>query len=190
MLLCWLIYEISMFVGLYTTQQDSTLKYWLKFSPRHSFSVRDPVGTQVYVSVHYKATYVFWNGIFSAARAAVHCSPLPLTYHSWFRHYATSRKVAGWIPDEVIGFLNWRNPSSRTMALGSTQSLTETSIRNIPGDKRRPARLTISPLCADCLGNVGASTSHSPMDLRDLLQGQIYPFVLPFYYVLNCKAVT
>jgi hypothetical protein len=26
--------------------------------------------------------------------------------HSWLRHYATSRKVAGSIPDEVIEFLN------------------------------------------------------------------------------------
>jgi hypothetical protein len=35
------------------------------------------------------------------------------------------RKVAILIPDEVIGFFNWPNPSSRTMALGSTQPLTE-----------------------------------------------------------------
>jgi hypothetical protein len=28
-------------------------------------------------------------------------------------HYATSRKVAGSIPDKFIGFLNWPNPSSR-----------------------------------------------------------------------------
>jgi hypothetical protein len=27
-------------------------------------------------------------------------------YCSWLRHYATSRKVAGSIPDEVIGFFN------------------------------------------------------------------------------------
>jgi hypothetical protein len=27
-------------------------------------------------------------------------------YRSWLRHYATSRKVAGSISDEVIGFLN------------------------------------------------------------------------------------
>jgi hypothetical protein len=32
-----------------------------------------------------------------------------------------SQKVAGSIPDEVIGFFNTHNPSSRTMALGSTQ---------------------------------------------------------------------
>jgi hypothetical protein len=28
----------------------------------------------------------------------------------WLRHYTTNRKVAGWIPDEVI-FLNLPNPS-------------------------------------------------------------------------------
>jgi hypothetical protein len=35
----------------------------------------------------------------------------------WLRHYAISRKIAGWVPDEVIGFFNLPNPSSRTMAL-------------------------------------------------------------------------
>jgi hypothetical protein len=34
-------------------------------------------------------------------------------------------------PDEVIGIFNGRNPSSRTMALGSTQPLTEISIPGI-----------------------------------------------------------
>jgi hypothetical protein len=32
------------------------------------------------------------------------------------------------------------NPPSRTMALGSTQPLTEKSTRNLPGGKGRPAR--------------------------------------------------
>jgi hypothetical protein len=45
----------------------------------------------------------------------------------------TSRKVAGLIPDEVIGFFNLPNPFSRTMALGSTQLLTDMSTRNLPG---------------------------------------------------------
>jgi hypothetical protein len=53
--------------------------------------------------------------------------------------YATNRKVAGSSPDEV-DFFNWPNPSSRTMALGSTQPLTEMSTRKIPGGKARPAR--------------------------------------------------
>jgi hypothetical protein len=46
----------------------------------------------------------------------------------------------GSIPDEVTGFFNRPNPSSRTMALGSTQPLTEMSTRNLPGCKWRPAR--------------------------------------------------
>jgi hypothetical protein len=61
-------------------------------------------------------------------------------WRSWLRHYATSRKVAGSISDEAIGFFNWTNPSSRTMAMGSTQALTEMSTRNLPGGKGRPAR--------------------------------------------------
>jgi hypothetical protein len=59
------------------------------------------------------------------------------TQRSWLRHYATSRKVAGSIPDEVIGFFNLPNPSSHTMAVGLTQPLTEMSTRNLPGDKGR-----------------------------------------------------
>jgi hypothetical protein len=56
------------------------------------------------------------------------------------RHYVTSRKVLGSIPDEAIGFFNWPNPSSRNMALGSTGLLTEMSTRKLPGSKGRPAR--------------------------------------------------
>jgi hypothetical protein len=48
----------------------------------------------------------------------------------WLRHYAASRKVAGSSPDEVDLFLNRPNPFGRTMALGSTQPLTEMSTRN------------------------------------------------------------
>ena len=42
-------------------------------------------------------------------------------WHSWLRDYATSRKVAGSIPDGVTGIFHWHNPFSRTMALESTQ---------------------------------------------------------------------
>jgi hypothetical protein len=46
----------------------------------------------------------------------------------------------GSIQDEVIGFFNLPNPSSHTMALESTQPLTEMSTMNILGGKGRPAR--------------------------------------------------
>jgi hypothetical protein len=60
---------------------------------------------------------------------------------SWLRHYATSRKVAGSIPDGVIRFL--------IMSLGSTQPLTEMSTMNLPGSKGRPAR-KVDNLTAIC----------------------------------------
>jgi hypothetical protein len=66
--------------------------------------------------------------------------------HTCLRHYATSRKVTGSNPDEV-DFLNLPNPSNRTMALGSTQPLTEMSTMNLPGGKGRPT-LTADNLAA------------------------------------------
>ena len=49
----------------------------------------------------------------------------------WLRCCATNQKVAGSIPDDVIGIFHGHNPSDRTVALGSTQPLTEMSTRNI-----------------------------------------------------------
>jgi hypothetical protein len=53
-------------------------------------------------------------------------------------HNATNRKVEGLFPYKVIGFFNWPVPSSCTMALESTQPLSEMSTRNLPGGKWRP----------------------------------------------------
>jgi hypothetical protein len=63
-------------------------------------------------------------------------------YRSWSRHYATSRKVAGSIPNEVIEIFYYLNFSSRTMTLGSTQPLTKMSTSNLSGGKRWPASKT------------------------------------------------
>jgi hypothetical protein len=50
------------------------------------------------------------------------------------RHCATSRNVAGSIPDSVTGLFHRRNSSGRTRVLGLTNPLTELSTRNIiPG---------------------------------------------------------
>jgi hypothetical protein len=89
------------------------------------------------------------------------------------RHYATSRKVAGLIPNEVIEFFNLHNPSSPTMVLGSTQLLIELSTRNLPGGKGLPVRKAdnLTAIWAEYPENVGASTSHDPMGLHGLLQG-------------------
>jgi hypothetical protein len=49
----------------------------------------------------------------------------------WLRYCVTNQKVAGSIPDGVMEFFIDINPSDRTMALGSTQPLTEMSTRSI-----------------------------------------------------------
>ena len=49
----------------------------------------------------------------------------------WLRCCATNRNVAGSIPACVIGIFYRHNTSDRTMALGSTQPLTEMSTRSI-----------------------------------------------------------
>jgi hypothetical protein len=93
------------------------------------------------------------------------------SFSSALTNYATNWKVAGSIPNEVIEFFDWPNSSSHTMAPGSTQPLTDRSTKNLPGwegFKGRPAHKADKPYChlwADCLENVGASTSHNPMGL-------------------------
>jgi hypothetical protein len=52
-----------------------------------------------------------------------------------------------------VDFFNLPNPSSRTMALGSTQPLTEISTRNLPESKMRPAHRP-NNLAAICVPNV------------------------------------
>jgi hypothetical protein len=48
-----------------------------------------------------------------------------------------------------LDFFNFHNTSSRTMALGSTQPLTEMSTRNLPGGKVWPTRKanTLTAIC-------------------------------------------
>jgi hypothetical protein len=56
------------------------------------------------------------------------------------------------VPDE-LGFFSLPNNSSRTMDMGSAQPLTEMSTRNLPGNKKRPARRADN-LAAICESNV------------------------------------
>jgi hypothetical protein len=53
-----------------------------------------------------------------------------MQWHSWLRHCATSWKIVGSIHRGVIGIFRINNPAcGHTMALGSTQPLTEVSTR-------------------------------------------------------------
>jgi hypothetical protein len=61
-------------------------------------------------------------------------TPTPEEFSSFITRYFYMLKV---IPDVIRSF-GLPNPSRRNMALGSTQSLTEMSTRNLPGGKGRP----------------------------------------------------
>jgi hypothetical protein len=73
------------------------------------------------------------------------------------------------VPDEVNIF-NLRNPSSRTMNLGSTQPLTEMSTRNLPGVKKQRVvgLATLPPSVSGMFENVGDLTYRKPKGIRDV----------------------
>ena len=88
-------------------------------------------------------------------------------WRSWMMHCATSRKVAGSIPNGFIGIFHWHNPSGCTMALGLNQPLTEMSTRNIPEGNRRPVPGAdkLSTFICRMSWNLGASNSWNPQGL-------------------------
>ena len=70
--------------------------------------------------------------------------------------------VAGSIPNGVIGIFHLLNPSGRTMALGSTQPLTDNEYPEyLLGGKvgRCLGLTTLPPSCAKCLEFLGALTT-------------------------------
>jgi hypothetical protein len=100
-------------------------------------------------------------------------------WRNWLRHCATSRKVAGSIPDGVIAYFHWHNPSDRTMALGSTQPLTEISTRNISWEWRQPVLRAdnLTTFMCRLSYNLWASTSWNPQGLSRSVMGLLYLFI-------------
>jgi hypothetical protein len=93
-------------------------------------------------------------------------SPLELTF--WITYVQAGRPPVP-VPDEVY-FFKLSNPSSCTMALGSTQPLTEMSTGNLLGIKSgRHVRLTtLPPSMSRMSENVRTSTSCTPKGLHGL----------------------
>ena len=83
------------------------------------------------------------------------CRYLSTTGHNWLRHCATSRKVAGSIPDGVTGIFHWRVSSGRTMygpEVDSVSNRNEYHEFFLGGKGGRCVGLTtLPPSCADCL---------------------------------------
>jgi hypothetical protein len=96
---------------------------------------------------------------------------------SWLRHCATILKVAGSVPDGVIGIFHWHNPFSRTMALGLTQPLTEMSTRIISGPDDLPTFM------CRLSWNLGASTSWKLQGLSSPIMGMLYLLILTNWHL-------
>jgi len=73
----------------------------------------------------------FTSSYSSAMSSFNYSSTTIMRWRSRLRHCATSRKVAGSIPEGVKGIFHRHNPSGHTVALGLTQPLTEMSTRII-----------------------------------------------------------
>jgi hypothetical protein len=113
----------------------------------------------------------------------IFCSFYTATY------YATSRKVEDSVPDEVIWFFNWPNPSSRISVLGSSQPLTEISIRDLPEGKGRQACKAdnLTAICKSRLsidyGSLDVSQTYGP-------PGPVTGIALSFTYQHNAAPGT
>jgi len=81
----------------------------------------------------------------------------------WLGHCATSRNVAGSIPEDVIGIFHWRNEYQECFLGGK--------------GGRFLGLTTLPPSCTDCTV-LGASTSWKPRDLSRPVMGLFYHFIL------------
>jgi hypothetical protein len=134
--------------------------------------------------IHWKPTSEIY-GIWGGARSIV---------VGWGSVLQAGRK-RGRVPMRWT-FFNLPNRSSRTMALGTTQPLTEMSTRNLPERVKcgRRVGMTTLPSSVSRLSrqNVGASTSHNFMVLHGLLQWWLFFMELEehrgVFAVITCRS--
>jgi len=101
---------------------------------------------------------------------------------------ATNRKVAGSIPDGVIGIFHWHNTSDRSMTLGSTQPLTEMSTTIISwGKSIRCLGLTTLPPSCTVVMKSGKLNFLEPSGPRQACNGLLCLYLFIMEYSSNCS---
>ena len=119
-------------------------------------------------------------------------SNLETAVAQWWRCCATNRKVAGSIPDGVIGIFHWHNPPDRTMALGvdSTSNRNEYQ-QNFLGVNAagaygwQPYHLPV-PLS----WNLGTLTSWNPLGHSRPVKGLLYLLLKDVLYIQSVTGGT
>jgi hypothetical protein len=103
-------------------RRSRTCVNWHDSFVQISIKTQHPVEMQV-------SYFVFPNSCFQNRRQSSFWILSPVLggtrWRSWLRHGATSLQVTGSIPNALIGIFHWHYSSGRTMALGSTRTLTE-----------------------------------------------------------------
>jgi hypothetical protein len=108
---------------------------------RHQQSSKSRVETiYVFWDITLPASLVSYLAYSSTVSIEAICSSETSVKCQRTRQYPTSWNVEDCLPDEVIVFCSWPNPSSRTRTLRSAQPPTEMSSRNLPGVWTVPRR--------------------------------------------------
>jgi hypothetical protein len=125
--------------------QGKTVSIFTTKNRIYFFKIKFEFWTGAYITINFNnSPFIFWvvGGKIGVGGSVV----------CWGTMLQAGR-LPVWVPDEVNFFFNLPNSFSRTMALGSTQPLTEMSTRDLPEGKKRSARRT-DKLVAICESNV------------------------------------
>ena len=115
------LYNINLFLGAFVPSRRGPISFVV--SVRLSLCLSVPISSA-------RTSYIFVK-FYTENLMFIRPCIVGSAVAQWLMWCATNRKVAGSIPDGVIGIFHWHNPSDRAMALGSTQPLTEMSTRRI-----------------------------------------------------------